>query len=104
MKPLLVSLFAVPILAVPPARAQELSAKLPPIPSPVASAGSTVAGTGSRAFRETGGFFGRAGDWAGRGCADIFVRQGRFWKRTANTIFADFQEKPAGTPPRYDQM
>jgi hypothetical protein len=103
MKPILVPLCAAALLtAAATAHAQERGSALPPLPSPVESAGLTAAG--SRAFLGAEGFFNSAGDAIGRGCADLFVGQGRFWKRTANSLFADFKEKPAGTPPRYDQM
>ena len=105
MKLILVPLCAAALLtAAATAHAQERGSALPPLPSPVESAGLTAAGAGSQAFLGAGGFFNSAGEAIGRGCADLFVGQGRFWKRTANSLFADFQEKPAGTPPRYDQM
>jgi hypothetical protein len=104
MKPPIFLICAAALLPAAAARAGGAAAQLPPLPPAVETAGRTVGGAGGRAFLGAGKGFAGAGRWVGHGCSEIFFRQGRFWKRTANSLFADFRERPAGTPPRYDQM
>jgi hypothetical protein len=103
------------LLAASSLRAQESGVGVPPLPSRVATAGQaageTAAGTAVSATRaigdagkRLGGFFARGGKSLGRMCADLSVGLGRYCRRVFVAVFTDFQEKPAGTPLRYDQM
>lgn len=104
MKPMFIPLCAAALLAAAPVCAQERIAQVPPVPPAVTSAvlstGRTIGDAGDR----VGGLFARGGNWFGRGCADLSVGLGRSCRRAFISIFTDFQEKPVGTPPRYDQM
>lgn len=86
-----------------------------PLPSRVATAGQTAGETAGGAVvsagrligdagKRLGGFFARGGKSFGRMCADLSVGLGRYCRRVFVGVFTDFQEKPAGTPLRYDQM
>ncbi|HOE27575.1 MAG: hypothetical protein IT574_04400 [Candidatus Aureabacteria bacterium] len=103
------------LLAASSLGAQEFRAEVPPLPSRVATAGQTAGETAGGAVvsagrligdagKRLGGFFARGGKSFGRMCADLSVGLGRYCRRVFVGVFTDFQEKPAGTPLRYDQM
>lgn len=115
MKPMLIPLCAAALAAAVPLQAQEFGAEVPPLPSRVTATGRTMGDAGSRAILSAGhavgeagngvgNFFARGGKWIGRTFADLSVGLGRSCRRAFVSIFTDFQEKPAGTPLRYDQM
>ncbi len=74
-----------------------------PEPFSIMSAGKTVGYKSRDAFLATGDFFRKIAVKGGKGTAQLFIKQGKFWKRVGRS-FADFQEQPAGPPGKLDQL